>query len=276
MVKNFNIILIVFFLFFAFSCKEHVENEDDDDQEIEHSSDQNNNTNTDFDNLDKKMRKIMNDETSDGDSAAHDVRLVKANGASNVEVDLKIGAGKLRLSGGSSELLIAGFIYTNKTWKPEITYKLNGKTGLLSINQPESEGVNFNNNDQYIWNLKFNNQMPLSFNIDLGAGVSEIKIGDLNINDFSLNMGVGKTEVDLRGDWKKSTTIHLLGGIGLTRIYLPQDVGVKLSVDKGIGAIDYSGLVQKGRNEYVNKLYESANVILTINMKTGIGKIEVE
>jgi hypothetical protein len=264
------------FLFLGYGCNETSENEGNEDQTTEYSTDQKNNTNTDFDDMDKKMRKIMNDQTDDGDSSANDVRLIQAGAATNVDVDIKIGARKLRLTGGSSELLIAGFIYSDKTWKPEIEYKLSGKTGLLSINQPDREEVNFNNDDKYIWNLKFNNQIPLSFNIDLGAGVSEIKIGDLNIDDFSMTMGVGKTEVDLRGSWKKSTTIHLFGGIGLTRIYLPKNVGIRLNVDKGIGALDYSGLIQKNRNVYINKLYENAEIVLTVNMKTGIGKIEVE
>jgi hypothetical protein len=275
--KLFFIIIVLFSvsaLFFA--CDESTNDDEDFNEEVDNPIGKKNDDAADFDELDRKMREIMNDNTESDKGPVKEVRIINAKGAKNVDVNLTIGAGKLRLTGGASELLIAGFIYSNPLWKPEINYNLDGNSGNLSIEQPEKDEYKINNDDKYVWNLKFNNKIPLDFNIELGAGVSEIFLGDLNINDFSMVLGVGKSQIDLRGKWNKSTTIHLVGGIGLSQIYLPQNIGVELNVDRGFGAMDLNNLIQKSRTQYVNKLYETSDVILTVNLKSGIGKIDVD
>jgi len=256
------------------SCETSNDNNNSDNQEFENTEDERNNSN--FDQLDEKMDDIMGEDQINDEKEVQEVKLVKAEGANQVKVDLKIGAGKLRMTGGSSELMLAGFIYTDAKWKPKISYILSGKTGKLLVQQPSSKDINFNNNDKYVWNLKFNNQIPIDFKVELGAGLSEIKLSGLNLNSFSMEMGVGKTEIDLRGEWKKSTSINLTGGIGHTKIFIPENVGVKLNVDKGIGSVDFSNLIQKNQNHYENKLAENAEIVLNINIKTGIGRIEIE
>ena len=268
------LILAGFLLSGAISCNQTNESQDDA-EDMDFPFENRGEGITDFEELDKKMRHIMND-MPEKEGLYKNIEVVKADGAKEVAVRLEIGAGKLRLTGGASELLIAGFIYSDETWKPQIKYDLRGSAGELIIAQPESEDFNYSDEDKYVWNLKFNNQIPLDFDIELGAGISEIFLSDLNIQDFSMTMGVGKSEVDLRGNWEKSTTIHLIGGIGLSKVYLPSNVGILINIDKAIGALDIKGLIQKSRSEYVNKLYETADVVLTINIKTGIGQIEIE
>jgi hypothetical protein len=276
MIRNFLKIMLIsqVLIILCPSCGQDRNNDQTDNHEAENIEDEHNNSN--FDQLDEKMDEIMDESQTSDEQEVQEVKLVKSEGASNVKVGLSIGAGKLRMTGGSSELMLAGFIYTDSKWKPKVNYVLNGKTGKLSVKQPSSKDINISNDDKYVWNLKFNNQIPLDFKVELGAGLSEIKLGDLNINSFSMEMGVGKTEIDLRGEWKKSTIIDLTGGIGYTKIYIPQNVGVKMKVDKGIGSVDFSNLIQKDRNHYENKLAETSEIVLTINIRTGIGRIEVE
>lgn len=272
-----SIFLLLFILAFSlgFSCNNQG-NDGNFEEEKEFNRERNRGESPDFEKLDRKMHEIMNEKYGDEDGPDKEIRVIESREAKNVEVDLKIGAGKLRLSGGASELLLAGFIFSDKSWNPDIVYTEKGELGRLSIRQPETKDFSFNDDDKYVWNLKFNNEMPLSFNIELGAGVSEIFLDGLTIDDFSMVTGVGKSEIDLRGNWKKSTTINITGGIGLSHIYLPQNTGVKLNIDKGIGSLDFSGLIRKGKNQYVNSLYENSDIILTVNLTTGIGKIEVE
>jgi len=277
MIKNLYLIYAVALILIILNpaCNEGNNKVPADDEETEKAP-EDVQENTNFDELDRKMSDIMNDDVNENEKEIQEVKVVKAQGAGNVKVDLSIGAGKLRLTSGSSELMLAGFIYTNKNWKPSIDYALKGNTGILSIKQPDSRNNNIQNDDKYVWNLKFNNQIPLDFRVELGAGLSEIKLGDLNISDFSMEMGVGKTEIDLRGNWKKSTNIKLTGGIGHAKIFIPNNVGVKLNIEKGIGSVDIRGLNQKDKNHYANALSESSNVIINITLRTGIGRIEVE
>ena len=150
--------------------------------------------------------------------------------AKSAKVDIKIAACRLNLSSGASELFKGGFAYSQKKWKPIIIYNVKNNIGFLSIEQPENANMNFDDDDQYVWNLKFTEKLPIDFNIEIGAGVSEIKLADLKISNFNMVTGVGKTELDLRGIRKQNTEIHLDGGIGYTKVYLPDKGGQKLVI----------------------------------------------
>ena len=54
----------------------------------------------------------------------------------SVVVDIKMGAGKLRVGGGTSDLMNADFTYNVDDWKPEVRYDANGDQGHLVIQQP--------------------------------------------------------------------------------------------------------------------------------------------
>ena len=273
MIGSFVLLIIIAAFMNCKNDSDHDNYNDNKDEEQVNSQDE---ENFEMDRLDKKMREIMGESEESSEGITKQIKVIQANGAKQVKVALNIGAGKLRLSGGSTELLIAGFAFSDSLWKPQINYSQKNDQGYLSINQPKGEDYNFNNNDKNVWNLKFNSQIPLDFSVNLGAGVSEIHLSDLNLEDFNMDMGVGKCEIDLRGSWKKSTNIHLSGGIGLSKIYTPKNAGIKVEVEKGIGSIDYGRLIKRGHNEYVNELYDDGGIIVTLYLKTGIGRVEIE
>ncbi|MDF1549591.1 MAG: toast rack family protein [Bacteroidales bacterium] len=276
--KLLNFLLtLTLLVFLAFSCDEQQSDEDQFVEDgIENQDADKELVTTDFNELEEKMEEIMYENDESDSEIKKDVVVIKSKGAREVHIDLKIAAGKLKLTGGASELLTGGFIYSNQEWKPEVKYNIKDKKGFLQIKQPNNEDYNINDDDKYVWNLKFNDEIPLDFDVNLGAGVSEILLSGMNIRHFNMVMGVGKTEIDLRGKWKHSADIHLDGGIGLSQIYLPDNVGVMLNVTKGLGGIEVKNLIKKGNSEYVNKAYENSGIVLKIYLKTGIGKIEVE
>jgi|GEM_PF-4906504 len=271
-------LMLIFGIFI--SCIENQQNEDNqDDQNIEdvqESQEDQEVSDSELNNLEDKMDEIMTESEEDKRGNHRDVTIIKANGAKKVEVKLKIGAGKLKLSSGSSELFTGGFIFSDESWKPEINYKVQGQIGYLFIKQPDTDNYNIDNKDKYAWNLKFTENIPLDFNIEVGAGLSEIFLNDLQIEHFSMNMGVGKTEMDLKGRWIKDTEIHLNGGIGLSVIHLPKNVGVILKIEKGLGSVEVDNMIKKSNSEYVNEAFDKSKITLKVYLKTGISKIEVD
>ena len=123
---------------------------------------------------------------------------------------------------------------------------------------------------------KFGEDIPIDINLELGAGVAEIFLGNLPVKNFNMVMGVGKTELDLRGKWQKNAEIHLDGGIGLLKVYLPENIGVKVKTVKGLGNVEVLNLTKKDKNTYVNEWFSKSEITLNIYLKTGIGKIEIE
>lgn len=269
------LLFIVALLFFNFACTVSSNNEktvDTDDEQNEVF--QNKDTNDKLKDLEEKMEALESGKVKS--SVIKYVIQQKAKGAKTVQVDINVGACQLNLSGGSKQLFTGGFAYSYEEWKPEYSYELIEEKGYINLKQPEIENVNYTENDKYIWNLKFGKHVPLSFDINLGAGLTEIKLGGLPVKSFSMNMGIGKTVLDLRGKWTNSAKIHLEGGIGLLQIYLPENIGVKINIFKALSGIDVQNLQQIDKNTYVNKYYKKSDVSLIIHLKAGIGKIEID
>ncbi len=269
------ILLIATLFLFNFACfvsssDEKTAEADDEQNEFV----QNDESQDKLKNLEEKMEEL---ETGKSDvSVIKHVIQQKPEGAETVQVDINVGACRMNISTGSKQLFTGGFAYTHKDWKPEYSYSVENSIGYLNIKQPEIEDISFDDNDKYVWNLKFGKQIPLEFDINLGAGLTDIKLATLPVKSFNMKMGVGKTTLDLRGAWKNNAEIHLEGGIGLLQIYLPETTGVKIHILKALTDIDTQNLKQIDKNSYVNKYYKKSKFTISIYLKTGIGKIQIE
>ena len=201
-------------------------------------------------------------------------RTVKLGDAKSVQVEVKMGAGDLKLGGGATELLDADFTYSVPRWKPEVDYTVRGASGTLEIRQPEGSGGP-HRGGQYMWDLRLNNKVPLEMRVELGAGKAELLLGTLVLSKLELNMGVGETIVDLTGDWKNDFQGKIHGGVGQATVKLPRDVGVRVQARGGIGEIR-AGELKKDGDTYTNDAYGKSAVTLEVEVEGGIGQINLE
>ena len=108
--KNYLILLSI--AFFTFHC---IPNSNDDEEfeeeEYEEISEEEEDK-EDFFSLEENMEEIMDDE--EPSELIKDVVKQKAEGAKFVQVDINIGACKLKLSSGSKQLFTGGFAYSQK------------------------------------------------------------------------------------------------------------------------------------------------------------------
>lgn len=192
--------------------------------------------------------------------------------AESVEVELEMGAGELKVSAGSNKLMDAVFV-TPPTWKPKVRYRVSGKQGWLTVDEPEGTRRFRHANDE--WEVRLNERVPMELRIKLGAGTSRLELGGLALRELDIELGAGETEVDLTGDWKSDLRASIEGGVGTAKVRLPTDVGVRVEAETGIGEVSVRGLAEDGR-AYVNKAYGKSPVTLRINVKSGIGTIRLE
>lgn len=114
----------------------------------------------------------------------------------------------------------------------------------------------------------------MELNIDVGAGQSQVKVGDLALTRLDIKMGAGQIIADLTGDWKKDLDADIKGGVGNAVILLPVNVGVRVHATGGIGSINAGGLKRDG-NEYSNDLYGKSPVTVRLDISGGVGNIEL-
>src|SRR5258706_4438891 len=65
-------------------------------------------------------------------------RSVEKDAAKSLRAELKMGAGELRVAGGSSNWLQGNFAYNVPGGKPNIRYAASGDRADLTVGQPES------------------------------------------------------------------------------------------------------------------------------------------
>jgi hypothetical protein len=185
-----------------------------------------------------------------------------------------MGAGELKIHGGAADLVDGDFEYNVPGWKPEIRYDNAGFRGHLDIEQPGGSHSTIGNH-HYVWDLRFNDQKPLSFEMEFGAGVADLVMSSLNLQNVSVKMGVGKLDLDLRGAPKNDYQVSLHGGVGQANVRLPQGVAIVADAKGGIGSIDARGLHKRG-DRYVNDEYEkNAKTTIRLDIKGGIGQINL-
>ena len=123
---------------------------------------------------------------------------VELDSSEQVHVDLRMGAGDLRVSDGSQKLVRADFSFNVPSWKPKVHYTRDGNRGSLTIEQPDENHTRLGNG-RYRWDLQLSNKVPMELAVHFGAGQARLDLGSLQLREVELNMGVGQLEMDLRG-----------------------------------------------------------------------------
>ena len=203
----------------------------------------------------------------------HDFRSIDLDSSERVTVDLNMGAGTLRVDGGTQKLARADFTYNVASWKPYVRYSSAAGHGNLSIEQPSGTHSHMGRT-RYEWDVRLNREVPVDMRVHFGAGDAELSLGSLSLRSIDVDMGVGKLNMDLRGHPKRNYDVRIRGGVGEATVRVPDDVGVYGEAQGGIGEIKTTGLRQEG-HRFFNNAYEHSKVTIRLDIRGGIGSIRV-
>jgi hypothetical protein len=204
-----------------------------------------------------------------------DSESVDPENARSVSAQLKMGAGELNLTGGADQLMEGDFSFNVADWKPKVSYDVSGEKGELVIRQGSSEGAGLSGDARNEWDISLNDGLPTDLVVQLGAGESNLDLDSLTLTGLDLQMGAGKTTVDLTGDYAQDFGASIEGGVGEATVLLPSEIGVRAKAEGGIGTINAEGL-KKVDNAYVNEAFDESDVNLSVDVKGGVGKINLE
>jgi hypothetical protein len=202
-----------------------------------------------------------------------DSKTIDAAGAEAVEVNIRMGAGELRIAGGAQALMEADFTYRARRRPPEVDYRVAGSKGFLSIRHRRGGAVFFGSSKND-WDIRLNSGIPADLKVDLGAGESNLDLTDVDLRSLTVDMGVGELTLDLRGKHERDLEVSIDGGVGSGTVYLPREVGARVRVDGGIGSVDAHGFNKNG-HVYTNDAYGKAPVTIDISIDGGIGSIDL-
>jgi hypothetical protein len=198
---------------------------------------------------------------------------IELDGSKSARVHLEMNAGELRVSSGATKLMEAEFTYNVERFKPIVEHRPNPAGSEIHISQGDTQGFTLGNNMSR-WDLRLNDGVPLDVVARLGAGEAELNLGELDLRSVEMGIGAGEVRVDLRGTPKASYGVRIGGGVGETVVYLPRSVGISATAAGGIGNISVNGLEKRG-DRWINPGHENDPVQITLDVKGGIGEIQV-
>jgi hypothetical protein len=202
-----------------------------------------------------------------------ETRIVEAGGAEAVEVDVRMGAGELRLHGGASALMEGRFETNHPRWIPEVDYRIRDRKGELTVRQRRSTGIHLGHRRNE-WTISLNGGLTTGLKVHLGAGESRLDLRGMALESLDIQMGVGELDLDLGGPRTKALRARIEGGVGSGTIRLPRDIGVRIEVNGGIGSVDAHGFEKKGHT-YTNEAYGRTPASIDMQIDAGIGSIDL-
>ncbi len=191
----------------------------------------------------------------------------------SVTVEIKMGAGELRVGAGTGNLMNADFTYNVDAWKPEVRYDTKGDQGHLIIQQP-SGPHNYRGRTRYDWDVRLNAQVPMEMSVSMGAGKANLNLAGLNLTRFKVNIGAGEANIDLDSLWAHDLEASVQGGVGKATLHLPRDVGVRVTVQGGLGTVRAHDFSKDG-DVYTNSAYGKSRVTLNISVQGGMGEVNL-
>ena len=233
------------------------------------------------------------DQPTPGDVLTED-KSVGTQGAQSALVELRMGAGKVTVRGGASDLMNATFSYNVLAWKPIVDYVVTNDQGRLLVREP-SGTYSFSAKYRYDWDIRLSSSTPIDLEVETGAGNANLDLGDMMVRSLTVDAGassasitgspkamtsmdvktgVGSVNIDLTGDWKNSATVHVNGGVGSIKLTVPRNVGVTVDAKRGIGSISAPGFTRDG-NTYRNSVHGSSAVTLSIDLNVGVGSVTI-
>ena len=202
-------------------------------------------------------------------------KYVDLKNADSVRAQLKMGAGELNVTGGADGLMDGDFSYNVSEWKPKVSYDVSGGEGELVVKQGGANSGSLGANARNEWDITMNDEVPTDLVVQMGAGESELDLDSLTLKGVDLKMGAGKSTVDLTGDYAKSFDATIEGGVGEATVLVPSEVGVRVKAEGGLGKINAEGFQREGE-AYVNDAYGDSDVTLDVDVRGGVGQINLK
>jgi hypothetical protein len=111
--------------------------------------------------------------------------------------------------------------------------------------------------------------------VQLGAaGFVITNLGNANVSSIRVEGGVGSVDLDFGGAIQQDVSVDANVALGKLTLHLPQDVGIRVEVQKLLASFDHPGLYKRG-GAYYSDNWEDAKFRMRVRAETVFGAIEI-
>jgi hypothetical protein len=197
---------------------------------------------------------------------------IEQKGEKTLTVEMDFGGGIIDLSrNDTGNILNAEIEYDPDKVEIDVDYRKVGDRGKLYLESEFEDGHLDFDTDYNYWQLGFTDQIPIDFEMDIGACEAEFDFTGLKISNLNLDLGASSTEITFRKpNPERISKINIdVGASELTIEGLGNANFDRLSFDGGVGdfTLDFRG-------ELKHKAYVDIDVglgSLTILLPENVG-----
>jgi predicted membrane protein len=221
----------------------------------------------DFANLSDSFNKMMESLAGEEELTVSEFNVPKAGVESaRVTVKFSVAQGFVQaLPAGSSDLFKATIHHVG-----ELEFKDEGDT-TKTVEVKQKQKIDFSVNpikqgfrafahrDDLKWDIHLSPDVPLSLNIHGGVGPTKLDLSNMQLLNLKVDTGVGTLDLILPTQTNKIEA-EIDGGVGQTKIVVPDNADVSINLDGGVGAIEIT---------------VPANAAVQVKTDGGIGAVHV-
>lgn len=205
-----------------------------------------------------------------------ETKTVDLGGATSLTTNIRFGVGSLNISAADTTVtaMVADFTYAPAGWKPEVEYAVEGSAGVLTVSQPDRVRIKPFSNVRNTWNLRLGKGIPTDLKLQLGVGDSDVDLRGIDVSRLEIQSGVGGSTIDLSGPRTSSVTGRIQAGVGDMTVRLPRGIGVRVSGrHDGVGGYSAEGFVSNG-DSWENEAYlRATGPKIEIELQRGVGDV---
>jgi hypothetical protein len=122
------------------------------------------------------------------------------------------------------------------------------------------------------WNLSLSGDVPLRLKAELGLGLIEMDLSELDLDELQVEVAVGRAEIVLPADGFFQARVS--AAIGVTEVIVPRDLPLRITLDTALTAREVEGLRGEG-NVYFSPAWKGTQGAAELEISQAMGLVVV-
>ena len=191
------------------------------------------------------------------------------------EIDQGVGDLTLRASSPATDAAQTVFTFSPESWRPEVSSSVAGTLATLNIAQPDASRTPLFGGVRNTWVITLPTKVATDLTMKLGVGRSDVDLRGIELTRLDVSTGVGDTTIDLSGPRGADVAAHVETGVGKLTLRVPRGVGVEVSGgNEGVGRLAADGFIHRG-STLVNRADSGSGPKMRIDLVRGVGDVTI-
>lgn len=195
-------------------------------------------------------------------------------GATKAKITVNTGAVKFDINGGTSKL-IEGDVISN-FMEPRLKTTVSGEEVTAVLDSTTYRRMMFFFRDfKNELSLKLNDTFPVNLEVNTGASDLNFDLSKIRLSAFLLKAGASDLDLRIGNLVQNDANIDIEAGASSVKVAIPQEIGVRIVNESGLGSTDFPGFIKKSDTVWESEGYDVATKKINLSFRAGASSLKV-